>query len=372
VDEFFFNRATYKYIVWLTDHDTRSFQLFQLGTETLPRFYNVIYSSCISSVYYVLENPREYCLDSRTYLLFSPKTRVEYKYENGCRVITKGFLRVTFSDELKIILWEFEAKCHEEYLPTSIFRDKRVKRQQRTSLNLNPQENTTPCTPSGGEISLDSLPKSHVNQFGLPPPVMRCFEITEVINYMKDLIDFAMERNLAPLESLELYHKEIIDKPSQNSTPNEPEYNIWNTAKLRVKQASFLQPSDDIKEEHESLLIALDDPLIKSEKTEDKIKTEEIMDLNSIPTEPPDSSHPISLDIKEEKIEKPDYVEKPDPGNDKPLDHAKEVEDRMEEDEDDDKSDKNFKKRTRKSRAALQNIPTPPSQTQRPKRKQKK
>jgi len=217
VDEFFFNRATYKYIVWLTDHDTRSFQLFQLGIETLPRFYNVIYSSSISSVYYILENPREYCLDSRTYLLFSPKTRVEYKYDNGCRVITKGFLRVTFSDELKIILWEFEAKCHEEYFPTSIFREKRIKQQQRTSLNINANDSTPNNNISGGVISLDSLPNSQVNQFGLPPPVMRCFEITEVINYMKDLIDFALERQLAPHESLELYHKEIIDKTDEHS-----------------------------------------------------------------------------------------------------------------------------------------------------------
>jgi len=225
VSEFFHHRATYKYIVWLNDHETRSFQLFQLGTETLPRFYNVIYSSSISSVYYVLENPREYCLDSRTYLLFSSKTRVEYKYENGCRVITKGFLRVTFSDELKIILWEFEAKCHDEYLPTSLFKEKKGKRSRRQSLNyVNslPEKSETngnrePPSNGGGEISLDSLPKSQVNQFGLPPPVMRCFEITEVINYMKDLIDFAMDRQLSPMVSLEKYHQKF---PSLNSSAN--------------------------------------------------------------------------------------------------------------------------------------------------------
>jgi len=176
VSEFFSPRATYKYIVWLNDHESRSFQLFQLGTETLPRFYNVIYSSSISSVFYVLENPREYCLDPRTYLLFSQKTRVEYKYENGCRVITKGFLRVTFSDELKIILWEFEAKCHDEYLPTSLFKEKKGKRVRRQSLsyaNSNPEKletngNRESSSSGGGEISLDSLPKTQVNKFRLP------------------------------------------------------------------------------------------------------------------------------------------------------------------------------------------------------------
>jgi len=58
-------------------------------------------------------------------------------------------------------------------------------------------------------ISVDSLPKSHVNEFGLPPPVMRCFEITEVISYMKDLIDFALDNNFAPINSLEKFHQQV-------------------------------------------------------------------------------------------------------------------------------------------------------------------
>jgi len=82
-----------------------------------------------------------------------------------------------------------------------------------SSADTTPNNNSTP----GGVISFDALPNSQVNQFGLPPPVMRCFEITEVINYMKDLIDFALERQLAPHESLELYHKEVIDKAESHS-----------------------------------------------------------------------------------------------------------------------------------------------------------
>jgi len=132
-------------------------------------------------------------------------------------VITKGFLRVTFSDELKIIMWEFEAKRHHEYLPTSLFKypNSRVRRQSLNHINSLPEKSEPngnrepPVTSNGGEISLDSLPKTQVNQFGLPPPVMRCFEITEVINYMKDLIAFAMERQLSPMVSLEKYHQEV-------------------------------------------------------------------------------------------------------------------------------------------------------------------
>jgi hypothetical protein len=147
---------------------------------------------------------------------------------------------VTFSEELKIILWEFEAKCHEEYFPTSIFRDKRIKQQQRTSLNLNASD-TTPNntnTGGGGVISLDALPNSQVNQFGLPPPVMRCFEITEVINYMKDLIDFALERQLAPHESLELYHKEMIDKADSHTLQSSHDH-IGEDMDLHLSSGNF-------------------------------------------------------------------------------------------------------------------------------------
>jgi len=397
VDKFFYFRATYKYIVWLTDHDTRSFQLFQLGTETLPRFYNVIYSSSISSVYYVLENPREYCLDSRTYLLFSPKTRVEYKYENGCRVITKGFLRVTFSDELKIILWEFEAKCHEEYLPTSIFREKRAKRQQRTSLNLNAQD-TTPCTPSGGEISLDSLPKSQVNQFGLPPPVMRCFEITEVINYMKDLIDFAMERQLPPLQSLELYHQEMIDKSSMggsvSNSQSDPESYGWNGTKMRIsKQASFLQPHDDqLREDESNRMAGQEDQYSRSHLHESQDKTESPqkkpdpgeMDINTstqeTTTEDIKKIDPLikveldNIEIKEEKqTEKPEEKIQSTEGNEKP---SEKEEDRMEdEEEDQEKSEeraKVTKKRIRKTRVTTPNTLGPNSTTKQLAKRKKK
>eukprot|EP01125_Pyxidicula_operculata_P011301 TRINITY_DN3700_c0_g1_i2.p1 TRINITY_DN3700_c0_g1~~TRINITY_DN3700_c0_g1_i2.p1 ORF type:complete len:377 (-),score=67.13 TRINITY_DN3700_c0_g1_i2:530-1660(-) len=319
VSEFFYTRATYKYIVWLNDRESRS---FLLTTETLPRFYNVIYSSSISSVYYILENPREYSIDSRTYLLYSSETRVEFQYENGCRVVTRGYLRVTFSDELKIVLWEFEAKQHDEFIPSSLFQTNPSSSSSRaissgqnsSNASYTPGQNgittppttpvpstaqttlnaaaaasasvsngTTPNTPdvkikiepddntdtknninskssngtidsgisggggsnSGGggggggggnsgnsnnsddssssgnlnfsnqssatpkKIYVDSLPKSQVNEFGLPPPVMRCFEIAEVINYMKDLIDFAMNQDLSPMASLEKYTSHV-------------------------------------------------------------------------------------------------------------------------------------------------------------------
>ncbi len=214
VHDHFYHRATFKYIVQLNDHETRA---FQIGIETLPRFYHVIYSSSISSVFYVMENPREYCLDSRTYLLYASKTRVIYKYDNGCEVVSRGFLRVTFSDDLKIVLWEFEAKVHEEYLPMSkIKKELGSEPQRRGSFNFVVKDQGNEKSKPEFEkssvptvISVDSLPKSHVNEFGLPPPVMRCFEITEVISYMKDLIDFAQDNNLSPIVSLEKFHQQV-------------------------------------------------------------------------------------------------------------------------------------------------------------------
>jgi len=227
-----------------------------------------------------MENPREYCLDSRTYLLYASKTRVIYKYDNGCEVVSRGFLRVTFSDDLKIVLWEFEAKVHEEYLPMSkIKKELGAEPQRRGSFNFVVKDQGTekskpePMFEKSSVptvISVDSLPKSHVNEFGLPPPVMRCFEITEVISYMKDLIDFALENSFSPIASLEKFHQQVAipemqlyqqhllqqrQPPSQSVQSSQPansasEQEVGTTSNTGKDET--IKSEDSKKDKHES------------------------------------------------------------------------------------------------------------------------
>jgi hypothetical protein len=158
---------------------------------------------------------------------------------------------------------------------------------------------------------------------------------------MKALIDFAMERQLAPLESLELYHKEIIDIPSQGGPPPpEPEatYTGW-TGPHKGKKSSFLQPNDDYRDDIDSMNVfgvnvggidEIPNPItnpsnannpktIKTEKsdhphssTSPQKKTTEEMDLNTVPLSEQSMLEeskfdPIlsQIEIKEEKTFQP-------------------------------------------------------------------
>lgn len=99
-----------------------SFSQFSLQAcfERDPNHLFVNVFSGISGIRLLLENPREYALDQKTFLLFSSRTRTYYNYTNGCKVIMGGSLRVTFSHHLKVLLWEYEVQKYEEFLPRSI------------------------------------------------------------------------------------------------------------------------------------------------------------------------------------------------------------------------------------------------------------
>lgn len=62
----------------------------ELGTEALPRMYQVTYASGVRQIMYFMENPREYSINDRTYLLISTKTKVFMLYENGAEVHITG------------------------------------------------------------------------------------------------------------------------------------------------------------------------------------------------------------------------------------------------------------------------------------------
>jgi hypothetical protein len=52
--------------------------------------YQVTYASGVRQIMYFMENPREYSINDRTYLLISTKTKVFMLYENGTEVHITG------------------------------------------------------------------------------------------------------------------------------------------------------------------------------------------------------------------------------------------------------------------------------------------
>jgi len=147
-----------------------------LSTVTLPRLFHVTYESGVQEIYYFMENPREWSIDNKTYLLYVGNTQIMMTFGEEEHVLIHGQLRVAFDSKLKIMSWEFENNDHKEY--------------------------HTKQTNGGKKL---------VNEFGLTSEIMRCFEFAEVITTMEDLIYRSYFWGSSPLESLQQFNKDNIN-----------------------------------------------------------------------------------------------------------------------------------------------------------------
>jgi len=191
VHDFFHPLAIFRYILCKPNFDPHQRQklepkkMFQLGVESIPRLFHVIYSSGIQSLTHVMENPREYSIyNTKTYILISEKTKVLYLFENTNVAVLHGTLRITFDMELKILVWEFESQSFQEFFPRNYL----------------------------GETN------NNVNDYGIHQNIMRYLEIVEGINYMKELVNFSRSNNMNPIQSLRQYkHNNRMENRDQNN-----------------------------------------------------------------------------------------------------------------------------------------------------------
>ncbi|KAJ1407557.1 LIM-domain binding protein/SEUSS [Sesbania bispinosa] len=122
---------------------------FEATAEVLPRLFKIKYESGTLEELLYVDMPREYHNSSGQIVLDYAKAIQESVFEQ-LRVVRDGQLRIVFSPDLKICSWEFCARRHEELIPRRL---------------LIPQ-------------------------------------ISEVVNSMKDLIDYSRETGTGPMDSL--------------------------------------------------------------------------------------------------------------------------------------------------------------------------
>eukprot|EP01130_Rhizamoeba_saxonica_P013167 TRINITY_DN5587_c0_g1_i2.p1 TRINITY_DN5587_c0_g1~~TRINITY_DN5587_c0_g1_i2.p1 ORF type:complete len:227 (+),score=34.98 TRINITY_DN5587_c0_g1_i2:19-699(+) len=172
VVDFFEHESYYRYMIWQPEEQI--FAMYVLSRDTIPRFFEVLYNSGISSITHVLHNPREYAVWTHKYLLISTDTEIIYDYDNGNKIIMYGALRIVFSQHLMVRTWEFEAQRFEQCF-----------------------------TGNQGEWLNSSIDRN----IGLPDSVMRFFEIIRTITHMKPLFEHSIKTGCTPRESLRRYHR---------------------------------------------------------------------------------------------------------------------------------------------------------------------
>ncbi|OVA06799.1 hypothetical protein BVC80_8721g8 [Macleaya cordata] len=186
---------------------------FETTVEVLPRLCKIKYDSGTLEELLYVDMPREYQNASGQIVLDYAKAIQESVFEQ-LRVVRDGQLRIVFSPDLKICSWEFCARRHEELIPRRLMisqvghlgtvAQKYQAATQNGSANLSVQELQNFCNmfvASARQLA-KALEVPLVNDLGYTKRYVRCLQISEVVNSMKDLIDYSRETGTGPMESL--------------------------------------------------------------------------------------------------------------------------------------------------------------------------
>ncbi|GKV31074.1 hypothetical protein SLEP1_g39812 [Rubroshorea leprosula] len=186
---------------------------FEATVEVLPRLFKIKYESGTLEELLYVDMPREYQNSSGQIVLDYAKAIQESVFEQ-LRVVRDGQLRIVFSQDLKICSWEFCARRHEELIPRRLLipqvsqlgaaAQKYQAATQNASSNLTAPELQSNCNlfvASARQLA-KALEVPLVNDLGYTKRYVRCLQISEVVNSMKDLIDYSRETGTGPMESL--------------------------------------------------------------------------------------------------------------------------------------------------------------------------
>ncbi|KAK8685677.1 hypothetical protein V6N13_041675 [Hibiscus sabdariffa] len=207
---------------------------FEATVEVLPRIFKIKYESGTLEELLYVDMPREYQNSSGQIVLDYAKAIQESVFEQ-LRVVRDGQLRIVFSPDLKICSWEFCARRHEELIPRRLLipqvsqlgaaAQKYQAATQNASSNLSAtdlQNNCNSFVASARQLA-KALEVPLVNDLGYTKRYVRCLQISEVVNSMKDLIDYSRETKTGPMESLAKFPQRTSSSIGFHAQPQQPE-----------------------------------------------------------------------------------------------------------------------------------------------------
>ncbi|XP_057791468.1 probable transcriptional regulator SLK2 [Salvia miltiorrhiza] len=186
-------------------------------SETFPRLFKMKFESGMLDEILYIDSPRAHKVHNGLVLEYGKAIQASV-YETF-RVVHNGKLRVVFGNDLKILSWEFCIENHEEYLLQTLFTPQvkqlvqAVEKYQdiqncvssRASL-LDLQRVCDMCV-SAGIQTVRNMELPLVNDLGYPKRFIRCLQISEVVDSMKDLMAFSQDTKLGAIECLNNYSR---------------------------------------------------------------------------------------------------------------------------------------------------------------------
>ncbi|KAF4348890.1 hypothetical protein G4B88_008813 [Cannabis sativa] len=229
---------------------------FEATVEVLPRLFKIKYESGTLEELLYIDMPREYHNSSGQIVLDYAKAIQESVFEQ-LRVVRDGQLRIVFSPDLKICSWEFCARRHEELIPRRLLvpqvsqlgaaAQKYQTATQNASSNLSLPEMQNNCNmfvASARQLA-KTLEVPLVNDLGYTKRYVRCLQISEVVNSMKDLIDYSRETGTGPMESLNKFPRRTSKSSGVHSQAQQSDEQLQQQQQQQQQQAMSHNSNDD-------------------------------------------------------------------------------------------------------------------------------
>ncbi|KVI04762.1 hypothetical protein Ccrd_016918 [Cynara cardunculus var. scolymus] len=192
---------------------------FEATFEVLPRLSEIKFGSGVIDELLFLDLPREYRFPSGIMVLEYGQAVQESIYEQ---------LRVVREGQLKILTWEFCARRHEELLPRRLVAPQvnqllQVAQKCQSTIaesgsdgisQQDLQTNSNMVVTAGRQLAR-SLELQSLNDLGFSKRYVRCLQISEVVNSMKDLMDFCRDTKAGPIEGLKNFPRQTSAAKSQ-------------------------------------------------------------------------------------------------------------------------------------------------------------
>jgi hypothetical protein len=190
---------------------------FEATYEVLPRLNEIKFGSGVIDELLFLDLPSESRFPSGIMMLDYGKAVQESVYEQ-LRVVREGQLRIIFTPDLKILSWEFCARRHEELLPRRLVAPQvnqllQVAQKCQNTIaesgsdgvsQQDLQSNSNMVVTAGRQLAR-TLELQSLNDLGFSKRYVRCLQISEVVNSMKDLMDYCRDQKNGPIEGLKSY-----------------------------------------------------------------------------------------------------------------------------------------------------------------------
>ncbi|KAL1202868.1 putative transcriptional regulator SLK1 [Cardamine amara subsp. amara] len=193
---------------------TKSGKGFEATFDVLARLMEIKFASGIIDELLYLDHPRENRFPNGVMMLEYRKAVQETIHEQF-RVVREGHLRIIFSQDLKILSWEFCARRHEELLLRRLIAPQVnqllqvAQKCQSTILESGSegvsqqdlQSNSNMVLGAGRQLA-KFMELQSLNDLGYPKRYIRTLQISEVVKSMKDLMNFTSEHKIGPIEGL--------------------------------------------------------------------------------------------------------------------------------------------------------------------------